>query len=313
MHDTNGFDRREFLITGAAVTLLPGRGALAESIKRDAKTLSFLALGDWGQGGSANQRAVAAKLGEVAAERGSAFIITTGDNFYPSGVRSTKDAAWVDSFESIYAAPSLQVPWYPVLGNHDHRGNVQAQVAYSVTSQRWRMAARYYAIAVPLPEGGFAHIFFLDTTEIAGGDDWFGWIAPAGRAREQLEWLEQCLTASNARWKIVVGHHPVHSGGRHGGSSALVRAVKPLMERYGVTLYLNGHDHCLQHVAVNGLHYLTTGAGAKPNGVRRVEGTHFASEELGFLEIELGQSARIRFFSPTRGEIYAHTVSRMPA
>lgn len=312
MHRIKRFDRREFLIAGGAAVALPGFGAPAAELKSEPKSISLLALGDWGHDGSANQMAVAAKLGEVASRSGSRFIVSTGDNFYPSGVTSTKDPRWVRSFENVYTAPSLQIPWYAALGNHDHRGNIAAQVAYSLSSSRWKMPASYYAIAAPMA-GGEAHVFFIDTTEIIGGGEWLGWIANGRRGREQLAWLEQCLEASAARWKIVVGHHPVHSGGRHGGDPTLVREIQPLLERYGVAMYVNGHDHCLQHVVVNGVSYLTSGAGSKPNAVRPIAGTHFASEELGFLEIELGGAATMRFVSPTRGVIHTHTVSRMRA
>ena len=42
-----------------------------------------------------------------------------GDNFYESGVDSISDDKWQTTFEAIYDAPALQVPWYAVLGNHD--------------------------------------------------------------------------------------------------------------------------------------------------------------------------------------------------
>jgi acid phosphatase len=312
MHNVNRFNRREFLIAGTAAALLPGFGSMPLAAQTEARSVSFLAFGDWGRDGSESQMKVAAKLAQTARESRSRFIVTTGDNFYPSGVASTKDAHWQKSFEDVYAAPPLQVPWYPALGNHDHRGNVAAQIAYSGSSRRWKMPASYYAVSAPFP-GGEAHLFFLDTTELIGDGRWFGWTYGDRRGQEQLAWFEDVLAASKARWKVVIGHHPVHSGGHHGGSEVLVRKVRPLLERYGVAMYINGHDHCLQHVIVDGISYLTTGAGAKPNAVQSIEGTQFASEELGFLEIELGQTARLRFISQARGIVHAHTISHMRA
>lgn len=56
-------------------------------------------------------------------------------------------------------------------------------------------------------------------------------------------WLDELLSGSDARWKIVMMHHPVYSV-RSGRDNPFMRwTFKPLFERYGVDLVLEGHDH----------------------------------------------------------------------
>ena len=50
----------------------------------------------------------------------------------------------------------------------------------------------------------------------------------------QLAELETHLAKSDADWKIVVGHHPVISNGKHGGTEELQQHLQPLLEEYGV-------------------------------------------------------------------------------
>ncbi|KAG5395033.1 hypothetical protein IGI04_024996 [Brassica rapa subsp. trilocularis] len=92
-------------------------------------TLSFLVVGDWGRRGSYNQSQVARQMGKTGMNLNIDFVISTGDNFYDDGITSPYDCQFQDSFTNIYTAPSLQKPWYNVLGNHDYRGNVDAQIS----------------------------------------------------------------------------------------------------------------------------------------------------------------------------------------
>lgn len=56
-------------------------------------------------------------------------------------------------------------------------------------------------------------------------------------------WLKKTLSTSTKKWKIVMLHHPVYSV-RSGRSNYYVRwTFKPLFEKYGVDLVLQGHDH----------------------------------------------------------------------
>ncbi|RZR89596.1 hypothetical protein BHM03_00017349 [Ensete ventricosum] len=81
-------------------------------------------------------------MGKIGKELNIDFVVSTGDNFYDNGLTGITDGAFEDSFTSIYTAESLQKRWYSgtgfcflslslslVLGNHDYRGDVLAQLS----------------------------------------------------------------------------------------------------------------------------------------------------------------------------------------
>jgi 3',5'-cyclic AMP phosphodiesterase CpdA len=163
--------RRLYLIlwfTFLVASLYSQKNILADSAKKENKTksLRFTVFGDWGRNGEDNQKETANELGIVSRTFKPSFIVSTGDNFYPSGVRSTRDYTWLASYEQIYTAHSLQTDWYVVLGNHDYKGNVQAEIDYSDIDRRWNMPARYYSKTVFI--GGDSSqgvlLIFIDST-----------------------------------------------------------------------------------------------------------------------------------------------------
>lgn len=65
--------------------------------------LPFLVLGDWGGQTdhpytTPTQLELAKVMGKRAAEIGSQFILTTGDNFYDSGVKTVDDSRFKETF-----------------------------------------------------------------------------------------------------------------------------------------------------------------------------------------------------------------------
>lgn len=61
------------------------------------------------------------------------------------------------------------------------------------------------------------------------------------------QWLETSLRDSDARWKIVIGHHPLwsSSGSKFEQARALRRLILPTLCRYA-DLYVAGHEHTLE-------------------------------------------------------------------
>jgi len=289
----------------AAVALLsPVSGALAE-----APAVDFLVLGDWGRQGRPEQQLVAAALLREARTRPPRFIISTGDNFYPSGVSSASDPQWKQSFEDVYRAPASDIPWYVILGNHDHKGDINAEIAYGRRNPHWVLPDPYYRRIESVGGDTEVEFFFLDTTEIASPRSTF-WKSILGESQsdEQIRWLESRLQASTAEWKIVVGHHAIASSGPHLPTIELVERVKPILKKYGVQAYFNGHDHNLQHHFDDRVHYFTSGSGSETHKVTRKCSDGFCSASLGFMRVHLTDREMDVEMVGTAGEII-HTVT----
>jgi len=83
------------------------------------------------------QTKVARALAKAARRQPPNFVLNVGDNFYFNGVSDIFDTRFEASFEEIYDYPELLVPWYTIAGNHDHLGNISAQLAHTNFSNKW--------------------------------------------------------------------------------------------------------------------------------------------------------------------------------
>lgn len=272
-----------------------------ESFK-DTASERFLIIGDWGAGGKF-QRQVADRMRRKAAEEQCRFVLSTGDNIYPSGVDSADDEQWKTKFENVYTGEALNIPWYAVLGNHDYRGDVDAQIAYGGRNPRWNMPARYYTFRKTIEPGVDVDFFALDTQRIMNG-----------KARgEQKEWLERELAKSTALWKIVVGHHMIRSHGEYGDQEVMIRHIKPLLDEYKVDMYMCGHDHDLQFLKApdDHFHCLISGAGGGARHTAYGNNTLFAATNGGFAYAALDRSRfHIQFLNRNGEILFAHTLTR---
>lgn len=307
--------RREAII-GLSATAAAASMPL-QAARPAAKTAHFLAVGDWGRDGASHQRDVAEQMGRVAQAARSRFVVSVGDNFYDNGVASAQDPQWKSSFEDVYVAPSLQTPWHALLGNHDYRGNPQAQLDYAEHSSRWRMPARYYKVAGGSVGTPHADLFMLDTSPLVHSyrtkvESVIARNVVSQDVPAQLAWLDRELAASRAPWKLVFGHHTIYSGGStHGNTPELIAQLKPILERHGVQAYINGHDHDLQHIRVGTVDYIGTGAGSEVRPVSPIDGTLFCLSRSGFSHFALSdETLGLVFRDYTGARVYAASIAR---
>ncbi|TVU24744.1 hypothetical protein EJB05_27198, partial [Eragrostis curvula] len=266
--------------------------------------LTVLAVGDWGRRGQFNQTLVAKQMGITGEKMDIDFVVNVGDNFYDNGLTGVDDKAFEESFTDIYTAESLQKPWYTILGNHDYRGDALAQLSPILR----KLDTRWICMKSFVVNADVADFFFVDTTPFVlsywnnpknNTYDWRG-VAPREKyITNVLKDVDKALKQSTAAWKIVVGHHAIRSVSEHGDTQELIQQLLPILQANGVDLYINGHDHCLEHISSRDspLQYLTSGAGSKawrgiftPNSDKLeffYDGQGFMSLQLSMAEVHL--------------------------
>ena len=260
-------------------------------------SFSFIVLGDFGRVGDYYQKDVAREMGHATIALDAEFILSVGDNFYPNGVQSTQDYHWISSFESIYKDPGLYTDWYVALGNHDYRGNVQAQIDYSNISRRWNMPDRYYSKIFELDNGDKLLMVVMDTNPYIDGYYGNSEKYPDIEKQDtlaQTQWIKEQLDIKDpsVRWKIVVGHHPMYSGGKRKNSEDTLLFEKKfadLFDQYKVDAYICGHEHDLQIIKPKG-RYTTqflSGAASEVRDTGEREGTIFAADIPGFMTFSI--------------------------
>lgn len=287
---------------------------------KDEYDMHFMAVGDWGRNGADHQVAVARQMGQWAEQHANDFIISTGDNFYPSGVVSEHDPLWHYSFENIYTAFSLQWDWYPILGNHDYKSDPDAQVRYSNISRRWKMPSRYYSKVFSLRDGRKVLMAFIDTNPLIPefyANSEYGPHVAGQQPERQLAWLDQLLRDSDAHWKIVVGHHPLYTAGprtTNYDTLAVRKALESIFEERGVDMYLSGHEHSLQHlkVADRKFHQFISGAGSEVTAVKSdLPYSRFARDQYGFFYFSINASQIVcQVISHEGSQLYHAIVSK---
>jgi hypothetical protein len=217
-----------------------GSGSLSPSKLQRVK---ITVIGDYGWSGPAEQQ-----VAELVDSFRSDYVITTGDNNYPSGDASTIDqnigqyfSELIFPYKGSYGSSATENRFFPTLGNHDwYSQNAAAYLDYFTLPGN----ERYYDVVF-----GDVHFFALDSDERE----------PDGITADsvQANWLRQTVATSKQAFNIVAMHHPPFSSGPHGNNTAM---QWPYAE-WGIDLVLAGHDHGYERIEQNGITYVVSGLG----------------------------------------------------
>lgn len=271
---------------------------------------------DLGRNGYYDQKPIAELMGNMAETLGPECVVAAGDVHHFEGVASVNDPLWMTNYELIYSHPELMIAWYPLLGNHEYRGNTQAVLDYGKVSRRWEMGGRYYTRTFD-EDGTTLRLILVDTTPLISkyreeSDKYPD--ACKQNVDEQLKWLDNTLKQAKEDWVIVVGHHPIYAETSKDDveRNDMQRVLLPVLKKYNnVSLYVCGHIHNFQHIRMKGdnIDYVVNSSGSLARKVKPIEGTVFCSPEPGFSVISATKKALNMYMIDKTGKVL-HTITK---
>lgn len=212
------------------------------------------------------------ELSQAAYERNrnAAFFINMGD-MVDNGQHQGQWEQWLFGVEGF----SADIPIAPVIGNHE---------TYSLD---WNSRVpKAYKNLFYVPENGmdeYSHQFYsFDYSDVhftvldTNYDDEMMGFQPKLR-EDQMQWLEQDLANTQAKWKVVLMHRDVFiygfgpkSGRAHTFATYFIQVgtdLMPIFERYNVDAVLSAHLHTYRRrvplrnfkPADDGITYILTG------------------------------------------------------
>lgn len=256
--------------------------------------LTFLYLGDV----QADIHALWARVirQAFAAAPDARFIVYAGDLIN----NNDRDEQWGE-FHAAAGFIHRMIPVLAAPGNHE----------YSLSDRRispnWRPQ---FAFPVNGPAGLEETCYWLDIQGLR-----LVVLNSVERRKEQAEWLEGVLARNPARWTVVVFHHPIYSSARGRDNKEVRELWQPILDKYGVDLVLQGHDHTYARIGPKrygdassgngGPVYVTSVSGAKMYEMDRPQAFQRAAEQTQLFQVVRIDGDRLSFEARTAsGALY---------
>jgi hypothetical protein len=127
----------------------------------------------------------------------------------------------------------------------------------------------------------------------------------SGKDEEMLIWLDKALSESNAKWKIVVGHHMIRSHGVYGDQKFMMKKLKPILDKFSVDMFLSGHDHDLQLIKHpdDTFYQAISGAGGGSRDTSWGKNSLYSATNGGFMALSISNQVLYMEFLDKSGEI----------
>lgn len=283
-------------------------GSLHQSLPVTNGEVRLIVIGDMGRNTPAH-KGVADSIERRCQETRPDAMIFLGDNIYVAGVKSIEDPAWDSELMQFYQGECIkQVPIFAVLGNHDYRGNAQAQIDYSAVNSKWHMPFRFYDLS------------FGNLLSLTVGDGWYLDYCFNENELCSVNFMLDSLRANNDKtWRLVATHFPARSASTQSSNHAgglrgmMLEQIFCKLDKTP-TAYLAGHAHHLEYSTspVCDMDFIISGSGGGSElysvSPERNQYQHFVQSIYGFSEIlATKNSITYAFFDSDTNELYSHT------
>jgi len=248
-----GYSMRKTIV-GVVLSLVIGIALGAPEIPKadESDSFTFVGFGDR-TGGPKNGIRVLEEAVEMTNWLNPDLVMTVGD--LVEGESTPKE--WIAEHEEFAAImDGLDMPWYPVAGNHDVYPKPGSDRGYS------DLYRQYFGPLIYSFDHKFAHFVVLFTDEALGYDD------PSNdqnMSQAQMDWLREDLGKTSAKQIFVFLHHPRWTKAYEGCNWDAVHSI--FAEDGRPTTVVAGHIHTLRDDGMReNVHYLTlatTGAWPK--------------------------------------------------
>ena len=208
-------------------------------------SIRFAVIGDYGTGGD-----YARNVADMIKSWGTQFIVTVGDNNYPSGEAETIDDnigqfyhSYIGNYRGDYGDGSAMNNFYPSLGNHDWRTDEGSPYFEYFTLPG---NERYYSFV-----RGSVHLFILSSHRL----EYDGTDAES----VQAQWFYDSAAASTSPFQLVFVHHPPYSS-ETGSETPTMRWA---FADWGIDAVFAGHAHSYERSIHDGILYINNGSSGK--------------------------------------------------
>ncbi len=188
------------------------------------------------------------------------FVVNTGDL-----VSNGNNMSHWEHFFRINDSLIRNVPYYTVLGNHEHDSENYYDFFSLPGNERYYFFSVGDALFVVLDMEGPHY----DAPKYLEGEQREAFWNNISKKyfEEEKEWLENLLSLNDDAGYIFVFFHPTFYSIKKSrvADAELRRAFwGDIFERHNVTAVLNGHDHYYHHAEHGGTHYIVTAGGGAP-------------------------------------------------